>query len=266
MRRQTGAVLASACVLVALASIGQCQAQSAAETPAAAATCTADPKLPAFEVAAVTPVAEKNRGMTEVGKYGLPSFTLRNVSLSFLLNFSFDVPSANFVDTPRGLDDAVFDVQVKPEDGTPLTYEELKPRMQQLLQQRFCLKAHTGTKLVSGYALVPAKGGVKVTPASTPGERGTAYITLHELNGTNIEMSAFASMLTSPAGRPVQDQTGLQGKYNIKVQFSSASDDESTQPSIFTAIKEQLGLELKPAQVPVQTLIIEHVNLTPTEN
>jgi uncharacterized protein (TIGR03435 family) len=54
--------------------------------------------------------------------------------------------------------------------------------------------------------------------------------------------------------------------YTIKVQFASAGDAESTLPSIFTAVKEQLGLELKPAQVPVQTLTIEHLNLTPTEN
>jgi uncharacterized protein (TIGR03435 family) len=52
----------------------------------------------------------------------------------------------------------------------------------------------------------------------------------------------------------------------IKVQFAPAADTESTMPSIFTAVKEQLGLELKPDPVPVPTLIIEHVNLTPTEN
>jgi uncharacterized protein (TIGR03435 family) len=264
MRRRTSEVLTSACVLVALAWMGQCRAQSASATPATA--CIADPQLPAFEVAAITPVAEKNRSETTIGQYGLPHFTLRGASLSLLLTFSFDVQRANFINAPRGLDDAVFDVQVESANGIPLTYEALKPRMQQLLEQRFCLKAHTGTKLVSGYALVSAKGGAKVTPESTPGERASGYITQDEVNGTNIEMGAFASMLASPAGRPVQDQTGLQGKYTIKVQFAPVSDAESTLPSIFMAVKEQIGLELKPSQVPVQTLTIEHLNLTPTEN
>jgi uncharacterized protein (TIGR03435 family) len=265
MRRRTGEVLASICALVALAWMGQCWAQSA--VPIQVATgCTADPQLPAFEVAAVTPVAKKDRGATNIGQYGLPTFTLRGVSLRLLLNFSFDVQTANFIDAPRGLDDAVFDVQVKSADGIPLTYEALKPRMQQMLEQRFCLKAHTGTKQVSGYSLVIAKGGAKVTPVNAPGDRGSAYITAHEVSGTNVDMGALAGMLASPAGRPVQDQTGLQGKYTVKVQFASASDAESTLPSIFTAVKEQLGLELRPALVPVPTLTVERLNLIPTEN
>ena len=260
-----GGVLASVYVLVALAWTGQCRAQSAVATPATTA-CTADPQLPSFDVAAITPVAEKDRGTTSIGQYGTPHFTMRGVSLSLLLSFSFDIQPVNFINAPRGLDDAVFDVQVESADGIPLTYEALKPRMQQLLEQRFCLRTHTGTKEVSGYALVSAKGGAKVTPGSTPGERGSAYITQQEISGTNIDMGALAGMLASPVGRPVQDQTGLQGKYTIKVQFASAGDAESTLPSIFTAVKEQLGLELKPARVPVPTLIIEHVNLTSTEN
>ena len=265
MGGRMGEVLACFYVLIALAWPGECRAQSVVATPATTA-CKADPHLPSFDVAAITPVAEKDRGTTSIGQYGSPHFTMRGVSLSLLLSFSFDIQSANFVNAPRGLDDAVFDVQVESADGIPLTYEALKPRMQQLLEQRFCLSMHTGTKRVSGYALVSAKGGAKLTPASTPGERGSAYITQHEVSGTNLDMVALAAMLASPAGRPVEDQTGLQGKYTIRVQFAPAGDAESTLPSIFTAVKEQVGLELKPAQVPVRTLTIEHLNLTPTEN
>lgn len=264
MRERSSGLMASVCVLVALAGMGQGRAQNTVAAPTTTA-CAADPNMPAFEVAAITPVAEKDRGSTNIGQYGLPHFNMRGVSLSFLLSFSFEVQPANFIAAPRGLENAVFDVQVESADGIALTYEMLKPRMQQLLEQRFCLKAHTGTKQVSGYALVIAKGGPRVTP-STPGERSSGYITQHEVSGTNTDMGAWASMLASPAGRPVQDQTGLQGKYTIKVQFASAADTDSTMPSIFTAVKEQEGLELKPARVPVQTLTIEHLNLVPTEN
>ena len=265
MRGRAGEVLTSVCVLLTLADMGQCRAQNAAAAPVTT-VCAADPQLPAFEVAAITPVAEKDRGTTDMGQYGLSHFNMKGVSLSLLLSFSFQVLPGNFIAAPPGLEDAVFNVQVESADGTALTYETLKPRMQQLLEQRFCLKVHTGTKQASGYVLVIAKGGPKVTPAGTPGEPSSGYITEHEISGTNIDMSALASMLASPAGRPVQDQTGLQGKYTIKIKFVSAADAESTMPSIFTVLKEQAGLELKPAQVPVQTLTIEHLNLTPTEN
>ena len=265
MRAVSGRVLAGICVLVALLGMAQCPAQSAVATSTTPG-CAVDPQLPAFEVAAVTPVAEKDRGPTEIGQYGLPTFNMRGVSLSFLLNFSFDVRTENFINAPHGLDNAVFDVQVKSADGVNLTYEALKPRMQRMMEERFCLKAHAGTREVSGYALLIAKGGAKVAAANESGERGSAYIMQNELNATNIDMGALASMLASPAGRPVQDQTGLQGKYTIKIEFASAADADSTLPSIFTSVKEQLGLELKPARVPVPTLTIERLNLTPTEN
>ena len=67
-------------------------------------------------------------------------------------------------------------------------------------------------KEVAGYALVIATGGAKVAPGNTKGERSSGYIMPNELSGTNIDTGALASMLASPAGRPVQDQTGLQGK------------------------------------------------------
>lgn len=228
-------------------------------------SCATDQHLPSFEVAAITPVAEKNRGTTDIGQYGSPSFHMHGASLQLLLSFSFDVQAANFINAPHGLEEAVFDVDVK-SDGIPLSYEELKPRMQQLLKQRFCLVATRGTKQVHGYVLVVERSGLALKPSQPSTERGSAYITQHEVGGTNIEMSTFASMLSSPAGRPVKDETGLQGTYTLKVAFASPSDEDPTLPSIFTAIKEQLGLELKPGQVPVPTLTVEHLNLAPSRN
>lgn len=252
------------CALALLVSAagGRAQGKSLAE-PAA---CKADPALPAFEVAAVTPVAEKDRGYTQLGDFGQSHYTLHNVSLSFLIAFAFKVQRQNFVDAPKDLDNTYFDVRVESADGVPLSYEALMPRMQQLLEQRFCLKAHMGAKQVAGYALVVAKGGPKVAPTRTPEEKGGGYITEHEIRATAADMGGIAMMLASPVGRPVRDDTGLQGKYTLKVQYAQASDTDSTLPSIFTAVKEQLGLELKPAQVTVPTLVVEHLVMTPTEN
>ena len=265
--RQIGTALASAYVLLTLTSICQCQAQSALATPATT-SCIADPQLPAFEVAAVTAVAEKDRGATNIGQYGLPRFTLKGVSMAFLLSFSFDVLPINFIHAPRGLEDKVFDLQVQSQGGTPLTYEALKPRMQQLLQQRFCLRAQRGTKQTAGYALIIAPGGSRLIPSNTPADSGTAYITPHEVGGASVNMMSLAAMLTSPAGKPVEDQTGITGKYVVHIHFAAVTDADAdpTLPSIFTAVREQVGLELKAAKVPIQTLTIDHISLIPTEN
>jgi uncharacterized protein (TIGR03435 family) len=263
MKQRRLGLLFSLCVLIALPGTHRCPAQTGAPV---STDCAADPQLPAFEVAAITPVDPKSSALTNIGQYGLPQFDMTGAPLSLLLSFAYGVQPANFIDAPRGLDNARFDVHVKSAGGIPLTYEALKPRLQQMLQQRFCLKAQTGTKEVPGYALVVAKGGAKVSPLESSGERGSGSIMANEVNLTRADMGAFAGTLSSAAGRPVADRTGLQGEYTLRVRFAPPTDSQSDLPSIFTALKEQLGLELKPAQVPVPTLTIERLSLSPTAN
>jgi uncharacterized protein (TIGR03435 family) len=70
-------------------------------------------------------------------------------------------------------------------------------------------------------------------------------------------------MLTPILGRTVIDNTGLQGNY--KVDLTWAADDQTSGPSLFTAIQEQLGLKLEPTRGPVETLVIDHAE-KPSEN
>jgi uncharacterized protein (TIGR03435 family) len=55
----------------------------------------------------------------------------------------------------------------------------------------------------------------------------------------------------------VVDETGLAGKFDIK--FDLKTDDIGGEPSIFSAIQEQLGLRLEPRKGPVDVLVIDHV-------
>ena len=89
-------------------------------------------------------------------------------------------------------------------------------------------------------------------------------------------------------GRPVAslvDQTGLKGNYDFTLQFTpdqspaamfkrpeggspgtdNAPPPDSSGPSIFTVIQEQLGLKLESTKGPVDILIIDHVE-RPSEN
>ena len=105
-------------------------------------------------------------------------------------------------------------------------------------------------------------------------------------------MTAFAATLGSQLQRPVTDMTGLKGVYDVNLDFApdentrpggaigmpmppppagaegagapSASDPAG--PSLFTALEEQLGLKLEPKKGPVDILVIDHAEKTPTEN
>ena len=73
-------------------------------------------------------------------------------------------------------------------------------------------------------------------------------------------------MLHSPTGSPVVDKTNIPGNFDIELPFAPASDADSTFPSIYTALEEQLGLKLEPQKIPVEMFIIDHIDKTPTEN
>lgn len=216
-------------------------------------------------MASVRPTPSSAHGNIGIGTYGLPRYSLTGVSLPLLLSFAYDIDQANFTGLPKGASDANFDLQVECDEGYALTYERLKPLLQGLLAERFGLVARTGTKEASGFSLIVAKGGPKLAAASA-GEGSYFNILRDELRAVNVPLESFARVLRNAAGRPVSDGTGLGGKYNITVHFAAVDDPDPKFPSIFTALREQLGLELKPAQVPVPTLNIEHLNLQATED
>lgn len=96
----------------------------------------------------------------------------------------------------------------------------------------------------------------------------------------NSSMDKFAENLSSQVGRPVRDRTGLTGSYDIALYWipdyrsdqssepnvapSSASSDPG--PDIVTALRTQLGLRLVPDNGQINALVVDRVNMAPTEN
>jgi uncharacterized protein (TIGR03435 family) len=70
------------------------------------------------------------------------------------------------------------------------------------------------------------------------------------------------------AGRPVIDKTGLDGNYSITLEWAadeSTAGAEPDAPALVTAIQEQLGLRLDPRKLPMEVLVVDHVD-RPSEN
>ena len=79
-------------------------------------------------------------------------------------------------------------------------------------------------------------------------------------------MAELAEGLAGAAGRPVFDKTGIEGRYFCAVQYSQIGNDAGQAPDIFGALQQQLGLRLEPARSVVETLVVDHMERTPTEN
>src|SRR5262249_38566544 len=142
-----------------------------------------------------------------------------------------------------------------PEDPTALISEEranrTRERVKALLADRFGLAVRTETKEADVFVLSVAKGGHKLTP-DPEGRGGVRYLG-DAIESIGAPISFLAVSLTQMLGRPVLDETGLDGRFKYKLAFHPEDDakralalagqpvaDEDPRPSIFTAIKSQL--------------------------
>ena len=117
-------------------------------------------------------------------------------------------------------------------------------------------------------------------PHITPGQRGTVVIgtpTGSRLLGRAQRISDLASALEDQVGRRIVDMTGLGGRYDFSVDFTRESysgtmrngaptGENPSEPQIFQAIQDQLGLKLKAGKGLVDILVVDHFNKIPTEN
>ncbi len=223
---------------------------------------------PTFEVATVRPAPQAD---PNTGSWSIPGsgrFTATHVSLALLIQLAYGIDNSQIANKPGWLETNLYDVVAKPEDGIQLTREELRPRLQNLLHQRFHLVAHTEMRSNRGYALVVAKGGPHLT--STKGDHFPGFrihVGSGDMRGFNWSMPQLAKYLTPAAGFPVVDQTGITGSYDISFSYAPETGaDDSTLPPLNAALKEATGLFLKPQRVSVETLVIDSVDKVPTEN
>jgi len=139
--------------------------------------------------------------------------------------------------------------------------------MQSLLRDRFGLRVHWESKQRNVYALVVAKGGLRVKPAVDP-KHGEMSFSEGHLSGKGVPLSFLASLLGIPVGRTVVDRTGLTDEYDFDLHFAPRNElpgKESNDPDLFTAVQEQLGLKLQSTHASVPVLIVDHVE-RPTPN
>jgi uncharacterized protein (TIGR03435 family) len=220
-----------------------------------------------FEVATVRQTPPDKVTDTVWSPPGIGRFEAHSASLEFLLHMAFGLDEDEMAGKPKWIDSEHYDVVAKPESGVALSREELKPLLQDLLRQRFHLEAHYETRDAPGYVLLVAKGGPNLEATrgdKPPGYR--VYVGPGKLKGLNWSMAYLATMLQTSAGLPVIDKTGIAGSYDIDLQFAPDLATDTPLPTLFTALREKLGLELKSQKIPVQFLVIDHVDRVPAEN
>lgn len=230
----------------------------------------------AYDVVTIKPNKSDNGSWGTDFRNGVYSAT--NVSLKDLLQDAYDIRKDYIFGVHGPIDSAHFDVTAKIVDYDRAAFKKLTDKQQDalmipVLADRFRLKAHIQTRMLPVYELVVVKGEPKFkpTPADSKQRSGMSVKSsqsLSSLTANGTPMPELAIVLTDMLHRTVIDKTGLTGKYDLALTWSS-DDSPSTEtdsaPSIFTAVQEQLGLKLQPAKGPVDTLVIDHAEM-PTPN
>ena len=268
-----------------------------AQTPA-----STDGKAPTFEVASIKP---NKSGSRQVNLNLEPGgrLTATNVSLMGLISVAYadqgPLPpnrvsvNAQWIGGGDYLASDHFDVQAKA-DGE-LTRSQLPHAVQVLLADRFKLIVHHETKELPMYALVLVNADGRLGPhlkrstvdCSDPGTLAETDADGKPLCGFRrfpgkatgrATMADLAKRLLNGAvddHRPVEDRTGLAGTFEFDVEWTpqlpvpadapQGPPIDPTGPSLFTAVKEQLGLKLDPRKDQIDVLVIDHAE-HPTEN
>jgi uncharacterized protein (TIGR03435 family) len=227
--------------------------------------------LPAFEVASIKPNPGPWNVLLGYSSSG-PRLTLEAYTVADLIEEAYGLKSyqVTLADSRARpiVYDTYYNIVAKAEgDGTP-TKGEFRQMLQRLLEERFNLKSHREMKELPIYALIVGKNGPKFKESAPD----AVLISRHGVNGrkqtitlAKVTMESLADDISRDFGldRPILDKTGLTATYDIKLEATpefrinhgSGPDDIS----VFTAVREQLGLKLEPEKGPVEVLVIDHV-------
>lgn len=212
-----------------------------------------------FEVAAIHP---DMIGASAGTGFNFDGGTLRvtNATLQFLIGKAYHIQSDQIIGGPGWLDSDRYDIDAKPPAAQNITPDQLGMMLQSLLADRFQLKIHRETREKTVYALVTGKNGPRLKdhdggPASSLNSHTESGKTA--LTGTNASMDQLTGFLGNKLGRVVLDKTGLHGSYDFTFEWDSEQAADSTTPTMFTGLQEQLGLRLETQKGAVEVLVVD---------
>ena len=279
---------------------------AASQAPAPKPTDAAPPAV--FEAASIKPQAPSSDGSirTMVRYPTNGRLTAAGATVKTLICVAYGISDFQVLGGSDWIDNDRYDVEATPGPALEEQLQKMKSddstavkhqMLQALLAERFKLTLHHDTKQLPIYALVVAKGGLKLheskpddanpDPANEslhPTKKGMVRMsfqsTAFEMTATGMSMDGLARQLASQLHSTVQNETGIKGIYDFTLHFTpedapmdasepgggaNASLADNSGTSIFAAVQDQLGLKLESKKGPVEVVVVDHVD-KPSDN
>ena len=188
-----------------------------------------------------------------------------DANLATILTVAYGIHEKQIAGAPEWFTKEHFDINGVPDvPGIP-SFPQQKEMYQKLLADRFHLVFHRETRDLPIYAITIAKGGPILKPAApnetmNAGNSGSPGVRIQKFR--SMSMPDFALNMNFHEDRPVVDETGLSGRYDFTLKWTydiAMENEPGAPPSLFTAIKEQLGLRMDAVKGPAEVFVIDHV-------
>lgn len=229
---------------------------------------------PGIEVATIKPSKSDapDKGFIAKGR----QVVITNTTLVNLITEAYALPVYQIVARQPWMATDRYDITIQADIPGAPDFQQAKAMLQRLLADRFQLKFHREMKKLAAYFLVPEKGGPKLAKSKENSESPSLSLqAFGSLPARNATIAEFAALLQSEVlDRPVVDHTGLNGRWDFTLKwmpddsqftngrppgFGSPPPGIDQAPDLFTAIRQQLGLNLVAAKLPVEVLVVDHV-------
>ena len=257
------------------------------------AQSTAIYERPAFEAASI----KLNKSGDQAGGMFAPGggrFTATNSPLRSIITGVYRLQDYQLLGLPAWANTERYDIVAKAEGN--LRGAAIFQMVQTLLEDRFHLQSHTETRQLPVYALVVTKQDRlaeskspcllapygPAPPLPEPGKMSCGNIFMFpdgssgiRISGTKVPIDSLIDLLSKLTGRPVINKTELTGSYDIDLAFAADPNqsaagqapppEDSSGPSLFTVLRDRLGLKLESRKGPVAVLVVDSID-RPSEN
>jgi uncharacterized protein (TIGR03435 family) len=219
-----------------------------------------------FDAASIKP-NRSGSSRTSVSMPPVGTLRTENVTLRELITDAYRVRRFQVEGGPDWVDGDRFDITARTGEGA--APDRMHVMLQALLVERFGLTFHRETRERPIYALavaradgVPSPSLVRSTGAERPGMESNGVNGFMMIRAKGQSMAQLAARLGNQTDRLIVDRTGLSGAYDFELQYTrddglTRSDQPAGAASLFTALREQLGLKLESARGPVEFLVID---------
>ena len=124
------------------------------------------------------------------------------------------------------------------------------------LEKRFHLIAHRETRITNVLLLRVRNPNAPGIKPHDPREGYSMSNGNHSTKIRGLPLNGFIGNIESRLGLPVLDETDLKGRYDLQLQWGPGPG-ETDKDAFVRALRDQLGLELIPTNMPVEMLVVE---------